>query len=92
MAAPVVHMGAQVDHVIRDGGAQAQVAHAVVAGRVLAGFIAQADDGGAPIKGHHPHLWAKKRRGARNTDCCPPVNAKKLLGVIAAESERFLNV
>ena len=50
------HVGAQVDHVVRDGGAEAQVAHAVVACGVLPAPVTVHDDGGPSVERHHPNL------------------------------------
>ena len=58
----VVHVTAQVRHVVYDAGAQAQVAHAVVAGGVLAAFIAQPNNGGPRVEGQHPHLQLTGKR------------------------------
>ena len=53
---PMIHVCSEVLHVVRDGRAESQVADAVVARRVLAAVVANADDGGALLKRHHPDL------------------------------------
>lgn len=58
----MIHVAAQVRHVVHDAGAQAQVAHAVVAGGVLAALVAQPDDRGPRVEGQHPHLQLTGRR------------------------------
>ena len=72
----MIHVAAQVRHVVHDAGAQAQVAHAVVAGGVLAALVAQPNDCRPRVKGQHPDLqlngsrsWSAERAsGDRGMD------------------------
>lgn len=52
----VIHVAAQVGHVVGDAGTQAQVAHAVVACRVLPAGVAHPDDRGPRVECQNPHL------------------------------------
>lgn len=52
----MVHVGAQVNHMVGDRGTETEVTHAVVARGVLAASVTYSDDGGTPIKGDYPDL------------------------------------
>lgn len=81
------HVGAEVGHVVGNGGAQPEVAYAVVAHRVLAAVVANVDDGGPRIKGQHPHLPRRATEPFTRLDgsCC---TGELLSSLLIAKTDR----